>query len=619
MVTRDPDIRPGDRKDLDVGWRTALGAGNGAVEQARNYLYCALRAQRWVHRRVDALSFIGLSRVSQRTSLDFSVPREAPQYAISGTRVNVLPLIPVEKVPLVGLDLSDDQGQDIPILTSRQNSSISVLGMLSLGDVVLEQAGLPAGLQYDYAAAGYSINGDRRVNLEFPTAADDDLATPAEWQAELREVQQAIVDLVAGDSELGVRRRTEFETADPEVAPLFAALWKRPAYRPFLRRLAVTYYLAVVLSPESRQPRRVVKFQLERRRSKARLSNVPLPDTRRLAQVRTRRFWGDVLVLLWEAGRALAERLGVSPVSVVTETNAAQDCESYHLELEAPRGLKIMDAQWWLRPPGKPTSVREAERRVIEDLGPRPVEVSGALAAGQEQARAHTIVRTLPLGYNVFCRWQMVPTANSWLLMAVPVTALAVAIQSYLVFGSPFLAPDDTSSLPAPANTLPAGGLVSTLVAGQGTVGGTGGSGAGGSGAAGALADPGSLLQNRMTLVLGVIAIATTVLLRSGENPLTKRLLLLPRVATVGLIGSLLISSLVLVLDPGRDAEALHRVQHAGHWLFGASVLALVAVTWCEVLAGGVVRKSVRRYADRRRRSERETGPDRRYWTVWVL
>jgi hypothetical protein len=612
-----PDVRPS-ASELSVvhgqgqpepGWPAALRDGR----QGLRYLYCLLNSQQWVHRRVDTLTFNGLAHVSQRTSLDLSIPFKPPVYRLlDGEEYVVLPSAQVGKDPLIDFDIQDSDGVHLPLLTDRQNCTITVLGILHLAAETLEKNSLGPHLTQDFSAAGgdraFSINKDRSTYLELPSyAPTPDGQGESSTALECAEVQEVIVRMITGTAEDGRRGVLDFERA--QAGTLRGVLWGQLTLRIYLRRLAENAYMAAAM-PIRSPHRRVINYSLERRRAPGHLRIGGSLLGREIRDLVRAVLWRDVAGRCGHFGRTTLERLGLIPLSVLTDVSAAQDCASYHLEVDTPRGLKITDLHWFICPPGgregTPAGLNHGERRIraadereqmrkriVAELGEDPIRVTPDVRRGHEHDRIHTTIADVPLGYNLSCRLRMAPVAGGWLLLAVPTTLMAVGL-IVLVLGSQGTAADNPlTALPWIGHRLNAWATSLRLhdeAANDETAG--------------------ALLQNRMTLLLGVFVLAGTVLLNSGENPLPRRLLLFPRLATFCVLLTLLVCSSFLVVVPNSVPGHAAGVGVATG-LALASMVSALAVICAELVAIGVVRTSVRRL-------RRMIGkPDDQYWKVW--
>lgn len=620
LVDRPPRVR--------AGWVATLGD----ERQALNYLYCAIRSQQWMHRRVDTLSLVTASLFAQRTSLDFTIPPGAPRYYHEDIgEFRVLPIFQARKEPLLNFDIKDDEGRDIPILTAAQTATLSLLGMLSytqrlfmhLSDIVrthrngdgiqsrLESIGLQemvgpelAARARDCAAAmffdhewvhedpercRYGINNDEGHHVRFPRQG-----LHLRGSRDAAAIQEALGQIITGKHEAGLTALGVFEcqcTSEDHV--LIHLLWRVAPYRAFLRRFAEVYFVSAVLAmgaPRSEAllevggrsanrsliarligrvmgrhdlegrardraassvklshthqdglQRRVVTFALDREATTTRLRNRmkrALPDQKVVVPFKDRvRRWGESAIYI--PARRLTERLGLASLTIYTDAAVAQDCSSYHLEFNAPPGLKITDMTWWVLPVGlppvKPTNNRSSGpaeagrvpgggaagpggpdgRRLGPGFAEGPgkdsptslvIQTSPDFAGGQTSIRGHTTISQVGLGYNLACQIRLRALALGWLLMA---NIVALTLAALLT------------------------ALSSDLLASQGAPDGN---------------IEAAVYQNRMTLAIAVVALAGTLLLRTGEHALTKRYLMASRLSIVLLLSTALSVTLRLAV-----------------------------------------------------------------------
>src|SRR5450759_3873594 len=197
-----------ERSTVVSGWRDFARDR----EQALKYLNCILRAQRWVHRRVDRVALVDSDVFVQNTSLDLTPPVEPPTFFLDAypDAMVILPVMQITKRPLVHFDLRNEGNESVPLLTARQSRTLATLGMLVLADRVLEEAYQEGCLSYNVpgddgeaADDGYSLNEDVRVDLDLENRPLARAALAPEAARAYRFVQQRIVDLVAEDADTG--------------------------------------------------------------------------------------------------------------------------------------------------------------------------------------------------------------------------------------------------------------------------------------------------------------------------------------------------------------------------------------------------------------------------------
>lgn len=610
--------------EVRTGWREFARD----PEQALNYLYCMLRAQRWVHRRVDRLSFIDSAVMVQNTSLDFTPPLAPPTFNLdSETAITVLPLMQVRKAPLVHFDLRDETGAPVPLLTARQSRTLASHGMLVLADRVLRKAGVEGGLSRDLQVQlvdgenpWYSPNGDPRVDLGLVDVTIDAGSQALDGFHAYADTQRRIVDLVAGGLAEGKEALKWFERplglatrVDVLTETLRDVLWASAPYRTYLRRLAEHYYVSPVMaSPESAgRRRRVFKVQFERPRRRGSLEN----SSPKRGRSWLRRVGGPIV-------KRPLETLGMVATTIGHEANQAVDCESYHVEFVAPAGLKVIDVDWFIFPSGRSGRAGDADRvegggtseeqaaeslserrrrvlenrvlenRVLKDLSATPVVVAPDIRRQDvEPGRVNTAIHPVPLYYGLHLCWRLAASALSWISLALPVAAMAIFLHWVLAFG--LTRPEDTPGwVPGwarpIADRVPASGA---LPASRGEKISEKISSVAEGSSGGQLAV--ALAQNRVALLLGIVAIAVALLVRNGEPPATKRLLVSPRLCVAGILALLMVAGAPLWVT-SQTLEATW-LAPASWFTLPISICLLVVIFGVWLTAVGPVRRVRRR------------------------
>lgn len=604
---------------LQTGWRAFASEPHQAVA----YLNCIFRAQRWIHRRVDHLSFEDSITIGQASSLDLTIPIDPPTFSLGAdTSVVILPLLQVRKSPLVHFSLRGPDQEPVPLLTARQSRTLASHGMLALADLVIGEAalfGTDLRLTSNHSAIlgdqpFYQVNDDQRVDLDLPAAGLSNGKTDPDVVRAYSLVQKHIVSLVSGGPEEGLEELAWFEhpvrgsvRAEELASALAGVLWTSLAFRTFLRRLAQNYYVSGVFRPPPQgRARMVLKVRFDRPRRGGSLANRAAP-------------WNSVRTWWRHVGRQLLrdplESLGIVATSIVHEANQALDCESFHVEFNAPRGLKIVDLDWFLFPPsavdaqqsepvaesaGKPTTDMTPARRVTRDLSNEPIVVSpDIIRDGAEPSRVNTAIHPVPLSYGLHVRWRLAASALSWISVALPVALAVVVLQAILSLGvmDPGSAP---SWAPTWIRETAGWATLSSSDPGTSVAGVSGDAANDGDVANDDGTEMGTLAQNRAQLLLVVVGVAVALLVRSGEPGATKRILLAPRLAVAGILISVVVAGVPFWLAPTSLGTAWVRTIVLIAFLSSAAMLVLVLAAW--LVSVGPVRR-IRRRSRRRRRS----------------
>ena len=93
----------------------------------------------WTHRRVEGIKFVSGDSVRRQVSLDVEI-LEANPY-------RVVPLALLVKQPLVALDVSDENGERLPVLTKAENGFVAWCAACAFGASIVEELLAPAVVQ----------------------------------------------------------------------------------------------------------------------------------------------------------------------------------------------------------------------------------------------------------------------------------------------------------------------------------------------------------------------------------------------------------------------------------------------------------------------------------------
>lgn len=587
------------------------------------YLTLILRPQEWIHRRVDLFRFRSMYRLHQHTNIDFTVPLLAPQADretsqptdtvphsyparagahVPSAGVAYLPLMQIHKAPLVGFQLADASHADVCLITARQSRTLSCAGLLALADRQLELSGSESMLtdlgllceesrHIDFVFEQSDLTGSGEVghksDPQTPLVTADVLQLLPVSNGrvgELRNVQRALIRIVTEDADVAQKDVDRFRNAQP--LSLEAALWKSEAFRFFLPILATSYFLTVALEGCNLGSRTVVEVDFERiSKGSSHRAASPLAG-KSINELGIGALLRDVVwkTFLRDWSLRKLEDLSWRPMSITQEAHGATAVESYHVEVEAPAGLKVVRMKWKITPPRganwdhpDKTPLEHAKERIETELGVRPVDCYPNAATHGEHSIGHSAIRTVPPGYSVIFNWMLAPLATGWLFVALLASSLIFVVQ--ILLSSARLGVRMTGYVAEPAEELDA------LVA----------------------ANPDVLLQNRTALVLGLIALGVTALLRSGEHPLTKRLLIVPRGAFIVIVTGLLLSNTDHFVDFSlRDA-----------WL--RVLLVLSAIGWLLIFGSWLNSVGPIRMLRRRRLRRRTEQPIDDLWEASLL
>ncbi len=129
----------------DPTWATGLGSGppTGTVDRELGYfvLYLLQHPDEWIHRRVESIDFVDDITVRRRVSVDFQLPDRNP--SAGAPTPLFIPLTLLQKKPLVGFDLRDENGDTLPLLTHTQSDWLGWSALVVAVEMVLDPTPLP--------------------------------------------------------------------------------------------------------------------------------------------------------------------------------------------------------------------------------------------------------------------------------------------------------------------------------------------------------------------------------------------------------------------------------------------------------------------------------------------
>jgi hypothetical protein len=257
----------------------------------------------WVHRRVEHIEFLSIVRVRRAMSIDFTYP-DIPAIRGRATKpAGYIPLLPLalpRKRVLDALDVRDEAGRAVPVLTRSENSFIAYELLTRLA---LEVVG----------TAGFST---------LDPAVGRDLAGITGYEG---------VDAPDPDRALFhfVRAHYRPPTRPSDALAQRRLLWNDDVMRPLLWLFFERFLLLVPLDVKPGQ-RRIIKLAFEDE------AEPPPFSGTLLTQIRQR---------IARLGRALLVSFGWARLRIRIGVRALVGAESYHVEMVGvPAPLKIVRA-----------------------------------------------------------------------------------------------------------------------------------------------------------------------------------------------------------------------------------------------------------------------------------
>lgn len=323
----------------------------------------------WVHRRVERVRLCDPITFSRHVSLDFTLPRNlrSPIKDGRGREIFLVPLSFLRKRPLTNLDVRDQSGASLPVLTRRRNAALAASLLAAMAE----------------AAAPQELTGKHGAELP------DEIATDI-WDVvslDPPQAQDALSRLLCGDA-----------SDSAEVSAWRSYLRTDSAFKAMANALARSFILAVPLVGDP-GTRRIIKYSYDDD------GDQPLPKLPRILQGLAR------LWVRWVSGPSseeaapslrrrdwrtwMARAVGLRPIWVRIEAPAISFGGSYHLEFEAPAGLQATVAELEARGTRSRrfVTIRKSLERVHLYLPNKPADCVGGDALVTLRPRPWTIVR----------------------------------------------------------------------------------------------------------------------------------------------------------------------------------------------------------------------------------
>lgn len=112
----------------------------------------------WIHRRVERIRLGDLVLLERCISLDFTIPESSPEIGFTpdGESQTFLPVSVLQKrPPVMTLDIKDENGRSVPLLTSAQTSRADTAVLIESAKHVLGVDKLPKKLRRDIAGISF--------------------------------------------------------------------------------------------------------------------------------------------------------------------------------------------------------------------------------------------------------------------------------------------------------------------------------------------------------------------------------------------------------------------------------------------------------------------------------
>jgi hypothetical protein len=262
-------------------------------ECGRRLLLLLLESSSWVSHRAEHVSFRDDRSVVRRVTVEYFVPEQAPVFREDdGQTYRLVPLSVMRRKTLVNFALRDDGGKSVVMPTLRQNQAITESMLLACAEATLEGVDT-AGGQAVAAFVHQVISGDQEALSAAYESLNCGTAAPAVLDLAEQRIFRAVLDRLADNFVLWVmipvgaprRRKLTFSCDEP-----LDLHYRKPGYK----KTEDTYTL------------------------------------------------GDRL-RAWRP-RVWCSALGLTTTRIRFPVPAAENAASFHFEIDAPKGVQIVEA-----------------------------------------------------------------------------------------------------------------------------------------------------------------------------------------------------------------------------------------------------------------------------------
>jgi len=346
-------------------------AGRCCVACGANLLLLILHWNKWVSHRTEHVTFRDDRSVVRRVTAEFQVPDGAPVFtADDGQNYRLVPLSMMRRKTAVNFTLRDEKGCSVVQPRLRQNQAITESLLLACADAVLA------------------------------SAATDPAAAAAASPAARRHIARFIHHVVSGDqSTLAAAYASLKEGAVEKAEPAVLYLADQHLFRTFLDRLADNYVLWVLI-PVDGPRRRVLTFCCDE----------PLHLRYRKSGFAGGEYKLGKELKPWHPS-VWRSALGFTMTRIRFPVPAAENTDSFHFEIDAPKGVQIARASLLAGRPGPETPSFDHVQGGFPTVGLHVIEVpNGSLSRAQ-------------VGLQVVTRgWLMTSTLAAWAIFALLLT-----------------------------------------------------------------------------------------------------------------------------------------------------------------------------------------------------
>lgn len=203
-------------------------------------------AANWINRRVEQITFVDERSVQRRVSLDLTFPHQSGELENTfGDSVFLIPLTTLRKRTLRRLDLKDESGTSLPVLTKRQNSVVAQSALERAATAILEDEP-PEQVLLDLANIVHSEIGEAREIVVRWEASKEEahqkLLSNSLFNGLFRELSSSFILLTTLRITPGARRILKFsyeETLPKGSRPVLERLAEKLGWQPTVMEFAL--------------------------------------------------------------------------------------------------------------------------------------------------------------------------------------------------------------------------------------------------------------------------------------------------------------------------------------------------------------------------------------------
>jgi hypothetical protein len=322
---------------------TADPAARCCQECGRRLLLLLLRSSVWVSHRTEHVSFRDDLSMMRQVTVEFHVPEQAPVFRGDGQTYSLVPLSIMRRKTLLGFELHDKEGRAVVLPSLRHNQAITESMLLACAD----------------ATIGWT-NGSESTDA-----------------VSRREIAAFIHEVVSGTQQRLAAAYAGLETGS--AAPAVLSLGKQRMFRAVLDRFTDNFVLWVMI-PNGGSRQRVLTFSYSE--SLWPYYREPGFQGNRYNLGRRLSPWRPIV---WCAA------LGLTPTRIEFPVPAAESTTSFHFEIDAPKGVRIVEGSLLAGRPNEANPAVDNQRGSFPAIGLHVTEVPyGSLSRAQIALQAVT-------------------------------------------------------------------------------------------------------------------------------------------------------------------------------------------------------------------------------------